>query len=491
MRTGPRTRAREAGIALLYTSLVLVLFMLITGLAIDLGRGYVIRLALAKAVDAAALAAARVIPQGEDEARTAAENIFNANFPDGFLGVTSVDNPPEIDFAINEVDSSDVITVTSHATIANTFMRVAGFDELTVGNSGVATRRLIDLSFVLDRSGSLSSVWPQVKAASKTFVNYFDTVNDRLALTVFSTNTVVLEPMATGRGFDLTSLNTWLGNGRGSITANGSTSTAEGLYQGWDQLRSVPVNNQSSLRVIVLFTDGSPNTFGAAFDRVSTKCPGNTPPSPFVAYNPPPADAVLTTNDFSVGDNGSDQGLFKQYGTIPSDTGVRVPETPSGGWAVTNVSLQTVNPCIPNLPANTMSHHGQQVSSGIPLGFTLDSSRRPLIGDPVPNGYPNHPHNANNAARNLLETIAAAARQDGSGRSPIHILTLGLGAQLEEDEGTADEKGSEILSRVANDPSDPDYDPDEPEGRYFFANNISQLEAAFESVRDLIVRLSQ
>ena len=31
----------------------------------------------------------------------------------------------------------------------------------------------------------------------------------------------------------------------------------EGLYRGWDELRSVPAGTQSGLRVIVLFTDGA------------------------------------------------------------------------------------------------------------------------------------------------------------------------------------------------------------------------------------------
>ena len=34
----------------------------------------------------------------------------------------------------------------------------------------------------------------------------------------------------------------------------------EGLYRGWDELRSVPAGSQSGLRVIVLFTDGASNS---------------------------------------------------------------------------------------------------------------------------------------------------------------------------------------------------------------------------------------
>ncbi len=40
----------------------------------------------------------------------------------------------------------------------------------------------------------------------------------------------------------------------------GSTAMVQGLYRGWDELRSVPNGQQSGLRVIVLFTDGASNS---------------------------------------------------------------------------------------------------------------------------------------------------------------------------------------------------------------------------------------
>src|SRR5437879_10195263 len=51
-------RAREKGIALVYVGVFLVPLLLCTGLAVDLGRGYLVRATPAEAVEAAALAAA-------------------------------------------------------------------------------------------------------------------------------------------------------------------------------------------------------------------------------------------------------------------------------------------------------------------------------------------------------------------------------------------------------------------------------------------------
>ena len=50
---------------------------------------------------------------------------------------------------------------------------------------------------------------------------------------------------------------------------------------------------------------------------------------------------------------------------------------------------------------------------------------------------------------------------------------------------------SSILMRVANDPSSPDFNSAQTRGKYFYAGDPVQLNAAFQSVRNLIVRLSQ
>ena len=43
------------------------------------------------------------------------------------------------------------------------------------------------------------------------------------------------------------------------------------MYQGWDQLRSVTAGNQSSLRIIVFFTDGAPDPFSGQFNVENTQ----------------------------------------------------------------------------------------------------------------------------------------------------------------------------------------------------------------------------
>ena len=478
----------QHGTAFVYIGIAMFALVGFTGLAVDLGRGYVIKANLSKAVDAAALAAARGIGEGQATARDMANNIFNVNFPNGYLGVDSVQNPPQIDFA-DAADQSSVITVSSRAVMPTTFMKIAGFADLGISAQSQATRRLVDLSFVVDHSGSLTQDYEAVKGAAEQFVSYFDPDKDRVALVMFGSNTTIMDPINTGgRGFNKASL---LNHISGSDTAGSiSTATAEGLYAGWDQLRSVPSGSQAPLRVIVLFTDGAPNTFSGQF----MVKPFHGAPSTFSLI---PATGGLWTSDYPQ-DSPSVTGLSTVYSS-PSDTGLHYVKVPTANSPATGSSYTSgmgstvaVDQDIPNIPLT--SYHPYQVSSGIPTAFNLYDPSLPgqrTLWDGTGTSYPDEVRNANNAARNLAETIANAARADPSG-APIRVYTLGLGYLLNQRGGSALETGASILMRIANDPTLPDsYNVGQAEGRYYYAADPSQLASAFEAIRNQIVRLSQ
>ena len=76
----------DAGFALIYVAVLIVLLLLFTGLAIDTGRAYMVKSQLTKAVDGAALAAARMLNSANP--RLQAVEIFNANFPQGYYGTS-------------------------------------------------------------------------------------------------------------------------------------------------------------------------------------------------------------------------------------------------------------------------------------------------------------------------------------------------------------------------------------------------------------------
>ena len=138
-------------------------------------------------------------------------------------------------------------------------------DKVVVTASSEATRRMVDLSLVLDVSSSIGSKWGAVRDAARTFINAFDQTADRLSLLTFGNGANVLDQMPSGRGFDK---NEVMADVPKSLPG-GSTAMVEGLYRGWDELRSVPAGQQSGLRVIVLFTDGASNSVPGNYPAAS------------------------------------------------------------------------------------------------------------------------------------------------------------------------------------------------------------------------------
>ena len=73
---------------------------------------------------------------------------------------------------------------------------------MTVHATGEATRRMVDLSLVIDISSSIGWRWPYVRDAARSFVDSFDARSDRLSLVFFGNGARVVDAMPAGRGFD-------------------------------------------------------------------------------------------------------------------------------------------------------------------------------------------------------------------------------------------------------------------------------------------------
>src|SRR5437868_14225355 len=156
MHTHTSTRSSERGFVLVYMAVTLALLLLASGLAVDSGRAYVVKAQLSKAVDGAALAAARSLNSGNPRAE--ATQIFKANFPPGYMGTSTASDPTAaanfFTSAVNTATGVNTVTVNASAILPTTFMRVASIDNMTIGSTGEATRRMVDLSLVLDVSSS-------------------------------------------------------------------------------------------------------------------------------------------------------------------------------------------------------------------------------------------------------------------------------------------------------------------------------------------------
>src|SRR5262245_33743557 len=196
----------ERGVALVYMAALLTTLLLFSGLALDGGRGYVVKAQLTKAVDGAALGAARNLNSGDPRAEAA--RIFRANFPAGYFGTSSVTDPTTdpsfFSMATDPASGTNTVTVTASAVLPTTFMRLGNYFNMNVQSTGQATRRMVDLSLVLDVSSSIGSQWTTVRDATRKFINSLDALHERVALLTFSNGATVLDQMPPSRGFDKT-----------------------------------------------------------------------------------------------------------------------------------------------------------------------------------------------------------------------------------------------------------------------------------------------
>ena len=182
------------------------------------------------------------------------------------------------------------------------------------------------------------------------------------------------------------------------------------------------------------------------------------------------------------------------------DTQTGVISSPSYSTTLPWNSPSTLGGGLQYLPIQ--SFHAHRRSAGIPTSFPLQTSsltvngvaqstKRGLRDQNTTTGrYPAEVFNINNAARNLLEIIANAARGD-AGDYPIRIYTIGMGDLVRYNLGTMPEQPEQILMRIANDKRSPDYNSSQLDGKYYFAQTEADVGPAFQALQNQIVRLSK
>uniref|UniRef100_Q01XW3 von Willebrand factor, type A n=1 Tax=Solibacter usitatus (strain Ellin6076) TaxID=234267 RepID=Q01XW3_SOLUE len=306
MRVKNTSKRRQGGQAIvMFTLLVSSVLIPMVGLAIDGGRGYLVRLKLSSAVDGGALAAARLLGSGSNAAqqlsmaKATAAQFVNANFPAKFFGAS-------LSGAANVcvdpgTDSSDpcgvgngsgistykvrTVAVKATATMPTLFMRIIGMPTVTVSGSGTASRRDVRVILVMDRSSSMGTYYsginqtpPSINDMALKFVNSFSGAGefggrDEVGLVVYGGSGIVAYPPRdiTKDYTDYTKFtppdNNFKASGNipkyiADITSGSNTGTAEALYLAYMTLRADAATNPdlaTKLNVIVLFTDGIPN----------------------------------------------------------------------------------------------------------------------------------------------------------------------------------------------------------------------------------------
>jgi Flp pilus assembly protein TadG len=300
---GPRSGQAVIMITLMVSSFLIPM----VGLAIDGGRGYLVKVKLSSAVDGASLAAGRLMgtPSGASVAtQTAytsatAQQYLAANFPTNFFGATLAGNGNVcVDPGTDNTDPCHVgnggqvktykvrtVSVSATATMPTFFMRLLNMPTVTVSASGVAQRRDVRVVLVIDRSSSMSSFYgtngncaspPCIQTMLNNFVNSFSGAGelggrDEVGLVVFGGSSIVAYPPRNVANdyTDYTKFTPPDNNFKtrsstiiNEIKSETNTGTAEALYLAYMTLRADAATNTdlgSKLNVIVLFTDGLPN----------------------------------------------------------------------------------------------------------------------------------------------------------------------------------------------------------------------------------------
>jgi Flp pilus assembly protein TadG len=171
-RSFRRFRREEKGVVLILVVLLVVPILIIVAVGVDLGQTLVVKRQLSGAVDAAALAI------GVDPALTEQDDLdakalayIKSHYPDSSIGELK-------SFTVTRTGESgeeSLVDVTATAEIPTNFMKIAGYDSLTVTvNSSVVRREnKLEIVMVLDNSGSMGTggKLTAMKTAANTLVD--------------------------------------------------------------------------------------------------------------------------------------------------------------------------------------------------------------------------------------------------------------------------------------------------------------------------------
>lgn len=139
----------QRGAIIVFVAVSIIPLIGFIGIGTDTARSYLTKSRLSSALDAAALAGGRNFfsPSRDDDIRM----FFNANFPPGYMGAT-VSGPNII-----ADEQEQTVSLDASATVPTSFMRLFGYNDVTVFAEAEVTRKMTALDVVLafDLSGSM------------------------------------------------------------------------------------------------------------------------------------------------------------------------------------------------------------------------------------------------------------------------------------------------------------------------------------------------
>jgi Mg-chelatase subunit ChlD len=456
-----RPARKRNGYVMVFGTLMIGLILIpAMGLAIDVGLMYTVEAVMSAAADAAAVAGARDLARGSNSqtqltnAQNTATAYFNANFPPGYLWSS---NAQVTSVASTSQTSMRTVTTTVSAQLPLIFLNMLHLGPQTIATSSTASRRDINVMFVMDRSGSLatSGACAPLISAAVGFVNKFAQGRDNVGLITFATSSNIDAAPSTSFLPNVANL-------LNGVTCTGGTNSAQALWQGYDQL--VALNQSGALNAILFFTDGFPTAVTESFP-VRSQCGGGTNKT-----------GVLTFGGSSL------WGLFNPAAQTPIGTDLNLisgnitgcafapPPSPAGNPTSVGTDLQN---------APTTDIYGNSLTATGYKSTTTQGSGLALTATNVQNFSTNA---ADDAAFRIRSGVADPA-QGNKTLSNVVIYTIGLNEVGEID--------PVLMQRLANDPAlSPNPVAAGAQGQFCNAADASQLNDCFLQVASQMLRIS-
>jgi Flp pilus assembly protein TadG len=142
---------REGAIAIIF-GLCAIPAVIAAGMAIDVGRAYMVKIRLGAALDAAALAVGSETNQTPTQLTSDLQNYFTANYPSSALGtnVTVTPVPANADL------TASTVTFQAQATVPMAFMQLVGVSSINVTVTAQTKKTSgLEVAVVLDNTGSM------------------------------------------------------------------------------------------------------------------------------------------------------------------------------------------------------------------------------------------------------------------------------------------------------------------------------------------------
>lgn len=530
---GSRLRTREIrrkGMAIIMTALMLVFVIPVVGLAIDAAVLYTIKARLQTAVDAGAIAAARTLNKGltlaeqAGNAQAKATSYFFANFPEGALGATNVTVPTP------DVSESGyrrrTVSVTGSVMAPTYFMRVFGYTRTKVQATGTATRRDVNIIMVLDRSGSMntSGSCAPMRQAAKDFVSLFANGRDRIGMVTYSTGYFQAFPHT----MDFLTASPNINSRIDAVTCTGYTNSATAVSEAYNHIAAI--NEPGVLNIILFFTDGLPTAGTASYpvkrleDTRYGYYDGNAQNRPIgndssredfgntgTSYNnvpPSPCRHVSGGQNRWWWRTGTSGTIYLQASPNPTWTPAdKVGVLLGGGGANTGNTTGLYNPIATSITAEhggmisgitdcrmaTNANYVRRDIAYIPATDVYGNSMRGLVttddfgaGNYSGQIRPDKPISLAKAFKNA--TYNASLRIRGDTRLQPVFYIIGLGNPSDPDPYS--QPDTDLLLRMSNDPTSPEYVDTQPDGMFVFAPDNSQLNSAFVRVASEILRIA-